>query len=505
MTEPIISLTDSNGEQVQFRDKIIASGGMKDVYASPDKRYVVAFYRNALDDAAKQRLEMITGTYRQRIFEADQGSYWEQFFCWPTATVEHNGRIGVVAPFYQDHFFFEHGSFNSDMLKIQGKDKEGKWFASPNNQFKFLDDRERGNWLNYLQLCLRLSRAVRRLHAAGLAHSDLSYKNVLLAPTKGQVCIIDVDGLVVPGRFPPEVVGTPDFIAPECVSTSHLPKTDPQRVLPSILTDRHALAVMVYTLLLLRHPLRGRKVHAEEPGEDERLTMGEKALFVEDPDDTSNRINPAEAKPTEMPWKDPSKLPYTVTGPYLKVLFDQAFIEGLHNPRRRPSADEWEVALVKTVDLVQPCQNSACQQGWFIFDNTKMPRCPFCSTPYQGQLPVINLYSKRGDRYRSDNHRLMVYSNQSLFPWHINRTITPNERLPAEHQRRVGYFVQHQQRWFLVNERMPELKNATTGDPIPLQANIELVDGLKLHTGPEEGSRLLYLQIVEGLGRNPSH
>lgn len=497
MSASIVTVTDSNGDQIQFRDKIIATGGMKDVYASPDKRYVVAFYRGQLDDAARQRLEMITGPYRERIFDSEQGAYWEQLFCWPTATVEHNGRTGVVSPFYRDHFFFEHGSFNNDMLKIQGKDKEGKWFASPNNQFKFLDERERGNWLNYLQLCLRLSRAVRRLHAAGLAHSDLSYKNVLLSPTTGHVCIIDMDGLVVPDRFPPEVVGTPDFIAPECVASSHLSKADPQRFLPSILTDRHALAVMMYSLLLLRHPLRGQKVHAEDPGEDERLTMGENALFVEHPTDTSNRISPSEAtKPTELPWKDPEKLPYTVTGPYLRELFDRAFIEGLHDPRRRPSADEWEVALVKTVDLIQPCQNADCQQGWFVFDNTTAPRCPFCGTRYNGKLPVINLYSLRGDRYRPDNHRLMVYSNQSIFPWHVDRTITPNERLGDEHKSRVGYFVLHQNRWFLVNEKMPNLKNAKTGEEIPISGKVELEDGLQLLTGSSPSSRLFYLQMV---------
>lgn len=495
----IVTLTDSNGDTVQFRNKIIAAGGMKDVYASPDKRYVVAFYRDPLDAAAYQRLEMITNTYRQRIFDDEQGAYWEQFFCWPTATVQHEGRTGIVTPFYKDHFFFEHGSFNNDMLKIRGKDKEGKWFASPNNQFRFLDERERGNWLNYLQLCLRLARAMRRLHAAGLAHSDLSYKNVLLAPTKGQICIIDVDGLVVPDRFPPEVVGTPDFIAPECVATSHLPKTDPQRALPSILTDRHALAVMIYTLLLLRHPLRGRKVHAEDPGEDERLTMGEKALFIEHPSDDSNRANPEDAKPTELPWRDPKSLPYTVTGPYLKTLFDRAFIEGLHDPRRRPTADEWEVALIKTVDLVQPCQNSSCQQQWFVFDNTTAPRCPFCGTPYRGQLPVINLYSRRGDTFRSDNHRLMVYSNQSLFAWHIDRTIVPNERLADQYKSRVGYFVLHQQRWFLVNERMPGLKDASTGDAIALGDKVELKEGLQLLTNAASpNGRLLHFQMVNG-------
>lgn len=53
------------------------------------------------------------------------------------------------------------------------------------------------------------------MHMMGLAHSDLSYKNVLVDPNGGHACVIDVDGLVVPGRFPPDVVGTPDFIAPK--------------------------------------------------------------------------------------------------------------------------------------------------------------------------------------------------------------------------------------------------------------------------------------------------
>jgi serine/threonine protein kinase len=39
------------------------------------------------------------------------------------------------------------------------------------------------------------------LHSAGLAHSDLSYANVLIDPATGSANIIDIDGLVVPGKF----------------------------------------------------------------------------------------------------------------------------------------------------------------------------------------------------------------------------------------------------------------------------------------------------------------
>ena len=83
-----------------------------------------------------------------------------------------------------------------------------------------------------------------------------------------------------------------------------------------------------------------------------------------------------------------------------------------------------------------------------------------------------------------------------MFPWHIERTIVPNERLASENKSRVGYFVLHQQRWFLVNESMPDLKNAKTGEAISIGGKVELEDGLQLLTGKSPSSRLFYLQMV---------
>ena len=62
----VITLTATNGEAIQFVDEIKAQGGMKDVMFSPNKDYVVAFFREPADLATKERLEMITGTYRER-------------------------------------------------------------------------------------------------------------------------------------------------------------------------------------------------------------------------------------------------------------------------------------------------------------------------------------------------------------------------------------------------------------------------------------------------------
>lgn len=495
----IIRITATDGTPIEYVDEVKAQGGMKDIYFSPDHSYVVGFFRDKQDANARERLKSITGTYRERVFNQIGGDYWRELFCFPTHIVEHNGRLGVVTPFFKQHFFFQFGSKNNDFLGIKGKDKEGKWFASASNQNRFLDPRERGNWQSYIRICILISRAVKRMHAAGLAHSDLSYKNVLIDPAGGHVCLIDIDGLVVPGRFPPDVVGTPDFIAPEVLKTSNLRIDDPNRNLPRIETDRHALAVLIYMYLLYRHPLRGEKIHDTDPQKDELLGMGEHALFIEHPTDLSNRPNLKEVKPTALPWADVTKIPYTVCGPYLKELFDKAFIDGLHDPQKRPTADAWEQALIKTVDLMQPCQNPKCEQKWYIFDNTLKPICPFCGTAYQGQLPVLNLYSSRGKgNFLPDNHRLMVYSNQYLYPWHVNRNIVPNERLALEHKKPVGYFVLHQGKWVFVNQTLTKMKDLTEDKDVPINTMVEITDGKKLLLSDEVGGRLVMVQMVNG-------
>lgn len=508
MAAKIIKCITTDGRAIEFVDEIIGSGAMKDVYFSPDRSYVVCFFSKEKNkfyeskaslEQQKDRLKEIVGNKWQGIFDGVGGDYWKGIFCWPDGLVEYNNLLGITAPTYKQHFFFEYGSKNNDFLKIKGKEKEGKWFASANNQNRFLDEREKGTWLNYFKINILISRAVRRMHAAGLAHSDLSYKNVLIDPVTGSACVIDVDGLVVPGKYPPDVVGTPDFIAPEVVRTNHLSKDDPNRNLPSIETDKHALAVLIYMYLLYRHPLRGGKIHdMHDPQKDENLGMGERALFIEHPTDHSNAVRPNQLKPSQLPWADPAQMSYQVTGPYLTELFNKSFMDGLHDPSKRPSANDWETALVKTVDLIQPCQNPACSQKWYVFDNSTKPACPFCHTPFHGKLPILNLYSARQQgNFRPDNHRLMVWTGQSIFAWHVNNMIAPNERLTPEQTKRKGYFVLHQAVWWLVNEALPDLTDVSTKTAIPIGGKIELKDGAQILLSKEDGGRLAVVQMVE--------
>lgn len=447
----IVKLTAKDGSTVEFVNKDPVQGGVKDVYFSPDKSYVVAFFRKKLDLPGRERIEKIVGKYRTQIFEEVGGDYWRNIFCWPEKLVEHEGRSGIVVPAYQKCFFFSSGA-------LEGAEKEGKWFASAKNFNHSVPPEEQGDLTKFIHICLNLSRGVRRLHAAGLAHSDLSYKNCLVDPKDGKACIIDVDGLVVPGLYPPDVVGTPDFIAPEVVATFNLEKS--QRKLPCRATDLHALAVLIYQYLFHRHPLRGRKVWSQEDDVQERLEMGEKALFIENPNDRSNSFDDRDKDDMKrlQPWCDVAKLPYTSMGPYLKEMFEKAFIEGLHNPSARPSANDWEDAILKTADLIQTCSNPNCVNKYFVYNNQARPACPCCGARYTEKFPIFDFYiTLNGVDYRPENRRMVIFNGQSLYQWHVDRQVVSNEKLAAEQQKRVGYFQLHKGNWLLCNQTAPDM------------------------------------------------
>jgi serine/threonine protein kinase len=504
MSTKVVKSIINQGKSYQYVDNVEPMrGGMKDVYFSPDKSYVVAFYRDPQDFNSKERLKRIVTTYFDSFFNREGGSYYKDLYSWPTDVIEEQNKIGVIVPCYNSNFFFKKGYSNNDILK--GKEKNGKWFASAKFRVKDsktkLDQNELGDWLSYFQVCVNIARGVKRLHAAGLAHSDLSYSNVLIDPITKTAAIIDIDGLVVPNLFAPDVIGTADFIAPEVMATKHLSITDTNRKLPRRETDLHALAVLIYMYLLYRHPLRGGQYFGQiDETEEENLMMGSKALFVEHPTNDKNRNFKREYGDNLTkfsPWTDLKRTPYTITGPYLKDLFDQAFIKGLHNPIDRPPAVMWEEALIKTNDLKLKCSNSTCEQRWFIYNNTLDTRCPFCNTKYSESIPILDFYYQfKVGVWKPENQRLVVYNNSTLHQWHSNKNIIRNEQLTEKRKVRDGYFSFFNGKWLFVNERLTSLKDFTDDVDIPIGSFVELSNGKKLLLSKDDGGRVAIISIA---------
>jgi serine/threonine protein kinase len=339
---------------------------------------------------------------------------------------------------------------------------------------------ERGNWRNYLELCLQMARGVRRLHLAGLAHSDLSCNNILIDPPNGRAVIIDVDSLVVPGLFPPDVAGTPGYIAPEVIATLHLDLNDQTRKLPCNYTDMHALAVLIYEYLLRRHPLKGPKVHHMDPTEDDRLSFGEKALFVEHPTDSANRASGMTVTLDHL-------------GPHIKAVFLKAFVDGLHDPTRRPTASEWEGALARTLDFLVPCANPKCEDAWFVHLEGQPPRCPWCNTLVKQPFPVFDfLYAPKPGQYRPENHRLIGYHDRPLFKWHIQTHFKNVETVDAEPQAKV---MLHQGQWILLNLNLISLISSS-GNPVSAGQACLLKEGDEILLSKDERGRLASIRMV---------
>lgn len=465
--------TLADGTRVEFWPDVIGEGGFKRVHFTRDKTGVVCFFK---DQAAagsanqRQRLSDILGRFNPTT-DPVTGPHFASLFCWPTALVT-GPELGITTPAYPANFFFASGKF-------KGKEKNGRWFFSPKLR-KLLPAAERGDWKNYLEMCALMARGVARMHLAGLAHSDLSCNNVLVDPPNGRCVIIDVDSLVVPGLFPPDVVGTPGYIAPEVLRTTHLAIGDKSRSLPCNTTDLHALAVLIYESLLRRHPLRGPKVHHQDAAEDDRLAFGEKALFVENPTDPSNR---------------PTDIVVTIDhlGPYLKAEFLKAFVDGLHAPSKRPTATRWESALKKTGDLLLPCPNPACDEKWFVYRDGVKPVCPWCHKPRAGGVPVLDFfYAPKPGQFRAEGHMLAGHDGRNLYPWHARTDALPTATAPADP---VAVVRTHGDQWILQNLRLDSMISPK-GNPVPAGQACLLNEGDEVLLSRHDKGRMACVRVV---------
>lgn len=462
------------------------TGTMKEVYFTPDRKEVVCFYKDAAagqDRVRVQRLEAILGKNNPTLPRSQGGAaqsdvdaaYYRNLFCWPTAIVT-QPRFGIVTPVYPQNFFFASGP-------TKGQEKNGSWFtlAKPRKMLEKLAPHELGNWKNYLALCIQMARAVARLHQAGLAHSDLSNNNVLVDPVSGASVVIDIDSLVVPGLYPPDVLGTKGYIAPEVLATVNLPIKDPKRKLPSARSDEHALAVLCYEYLLCRHPLKGRRIPAANTAEEQDfLTFGPQALYCEHPADHSNRPEFADYVPA-------SKL-----GLALAELFRRAFVDGLKVESHRPTASEWVKGLVSTWECLTPCENPGCPAKWFPVVDSKNVACCFCKTRPKMTIPILKLRAEARPGQWMPDGSIVLHHNWSMFEWHAHVNRFPG---PSSDRSPLAYCVWHGGQWLLVNQKLTSL-TSPGGNRVPAGQAVALSPGSIIRLSQESGGRLAEVELL---------
>lgn len=255
---------------------------------------------------------------------------------------------------------------------------------------------------------IELSDCFLQLHSRGYCYRDISFGNVFFHPTNGAILICDNDNVGLDGDRNTTVLGTPRFMAPEVVRGD---------ASPGINTDLYSLAVLIFYLLIVHHPLEGRREAAirclDLPAMNK--LYGEQPLFIFHPVDRSNAPMPC--------YHDNALVFWPLYPLYVRHLFTRAFTEGLHAPHRRVRESEWRGALTRLRDAIFYC---SCSRENFYCPDTmrnggwRAGHCWNCENELR--LPP---------RLQVGNHFVMLNFNTQIFPHHINPSKIYDFSVPA--------------------------------------------------------------------------
>jgi eukaryotic-like serine/threonine-protein kinase len=246
-----------------------------------------------------------------------------------------------------------------------------------------------------VDLCTELTHSFLLLHTRGLCYRDISFGNILFDPETGRPLICDNDNVGVNGQSPAAVLGTRRFMAPEIVRGEASPSTQ---------TDLYSLAVLLFYVLMVGHPLVGRRELDFECWDEqaESELFGRNPLFIFDPIDTSNAPLEEQHDPVADNW---SMFPA-----FIRELFTRAFTIGLREPRNRVQGSVWRRELARLRDQIGQC--GWCGKENFLALGDQVRTCWFCERPLD-----------RGTRLVFDHGRSVVLSERSrVLPHHIGKS-----------------------------------------------------------------------------------
>jgi len=313
--------------------------------------------------------------------------------------------------------------------------------------------------------CRDLSHSYLQLHSKGLCYRDISFGNVFFDPQSGEILICDNDNVAVNKLTKSGVLGTPKFMAPEIVRGEADPSTQ---------TDLYSLAVLMFYMLMVHHPLDGKKalsIKCMDLPAMEKL-YGKEPLFIFDPFDRSNEPDIVEQLNAIDYWK--------MYPQFLKLLFIKAFTDGLKDPDRRVRESEWREAMERLQDSIFYC--SCSLENFYDPDSLKAlggkpGTCWSCNKELQ-LSPRMRI---------GKNNIVMLNLDTKLYPHHIDNMQTHNFTAPVGE---ISRNPNNPNIWGLKNLSKTKWVITTadgTVKDIEPQRSLTLADGTKINFGNTEG------------------
>ena len=226
----------------------------------------------------------------------------------------------------------------------------------PSNFKSIVDLMKRKAEPSFYTLCkaaYNVTKGYQKLHEMGYSYRVISFGNLFFDPDTGDVLICDNDNVSVNGKDDSSVYGTHRFMAPEIV----LGKAKPSRN-----TDLFSLAVLLFYMFMLNHPLEGR-LEAEIKCMDIHAMnklYGTNPVFIFDPDNKTNR--PVRG------YQDNAIIYWDLYPENLKALFTQAFTVGIASPNRRVTENKWLETFANLMSGLITCPKCGAE---VFYDETK--------------------------------------------------------------------------------------------------------------------------------------
>lgn len=293
-------------------------------------------------------------------------------FLWPMELASQQGvaGFGYIMPLRDSHY--------KNIVDLMKRRIEPTFRALCTTAFELAD--------NYFQL-----------HAQGLAYRDISFGNVFFDPNNGSVLICDNDNVTVDKKAKGGVQGTPRFMAPEIVAGKAYPSTQ---------TDLFSLAVLLFYMFMIHHPLEGAQEASIKCFDLPAMKKlyGEEPVFIWDPEDVSNRPVPGYQDNAIIFWK--------IYPEFIKELFIQSFTTGIRDPLNgRVAETVWRTNMVRLRDLIYQCAHCGAEN--FHDETAMVAKCWSC-----GKNIKPSIWMKIGKQ------AVMLNSDTKLYPHHIDGSIS---------------------------------------------------------------------------------
>ena len=257
-------------------------------------------------------------------------------------------------------------------IAITGKKSKGFGYIMdlrPNNYYeftKFIKAKEHfSSTETVINAAINVVEAFQALHRKGLSYQDVSPGNFFIDKANGDVLICDNDN-VAPYGENLGVAGTPGYMAPEVVLGTAKPSTD---------TDLFSLAVILFELFFLSHPLEGAN-SCKHPC---LTTAIEKELYAINPVFVMSKTDHSNA-PVKGVFSNLINL-WPVYPNYLHDAFDKAFTEGLKTVNKRLSENEWKKVLYKLMDDAVVCPTCG-EINFASMGKNGIVKCTNCNKNY---------------------------------------------------------------------------------------------------------------------------